>query len=61
MRQDVVVCVYLLHETPKATLPAIAKEMGRVLRPGGILVITDSIQVGLRSRSTLEKKRSPNL
>lgn len=42
---DVLVCVYLLHETPPDVLPAVAREMGRVLKPGGLLVLTDSIQV----------------
>lgn len=42
---DVIVCVYLFHELPKHVHPQVAREIGRLLRPGGLLVITDSIQV----------------
>jgi ubiquinone/menaquinone biosynthesis C-methylase UbiE len=43
---DVVTSVYLLHELPKgARLRAIA-EMARVLKPGGRLILVDSLQTG---------------
>jgi SAM-dependent methyltransferase len=42
--------VYLFHELPPKIRRAAAAEMARVLRPGGVLVITDSIQLGDRER-----------
>jgi ubiquinone/menaquinone biosynthesis C-methylase UbiE len=45
-----VTCVYLFHELPPEVRRKAAAEMARVLRPGGLLVITDSIQLGDRSR-----------
>jgi ubiquinone/menaquinone biosynthesis C-methylase UbiE len=43
---DLVTCVYLLHELPEAVRRAVAVEIGRVLRPGGCLVLVDSLQLG---------------
>ena len=40
-----VTCVYLFHELPADVRRAVAAEMLRVLRPGGLLVLVDSIQV----------------
>jgi ubiquinone/menaquinone biosynthesis C-methylase UbiE len=45
---DAVVCVYLFHEMPEGPRAAAAAEMARVLRPGGTLVLTDSVQRGDR-------------
>jgi ubiquinone/menaquinone biosynthesis C-methylase UbiE len=45
---DAVVCVYLFHEMPEGPRAAAAAEMARVLRPGGTLVFTDSVQSGDR-------------
>jgi SAM-dependent methyltransferase len=39
----VVLCVYLFHELPPAVRKLVAKEMARVLKPGGLLVLTDSV------------------
>ena len=48
---DAVTCVYLFHELPEnARLNAIS-EMARIVKPGGIIVLTDSIQLGDRSDS----------
>ncbi len=43
-----VTCVYLFHELPAETRRKVAAEMARVLKPGGILVLTDSVQYGDR-------------
>jgi len=43
---DVVVCTYLLHELPRRVRPRVAAEIARVLRPGGRLILVDSLQVG---------------
>jgi SAM-dependent methyltransferase len=44
-----VTCVYLFHELPADVRRAVAAEMLRVLRPGGLLVLVDSIQVWKRT------------
>ncbi len=38
-------CVYLFHELPRTVREKVLKEFFRVLEPGGILVLADSIQV----------------
>ena len=43
-----VLSIYLFHELPPAVRREAAKEMVRVLKPGGMLIITDSIQLGDR-------------
>lgn len=45
-----VVSVYLFHELPPEVRKAAAAEMARVLRPGGLAILTDSIQLGDRPR-----------
>lgn len=45
---DLLTCVYLLHEVPADVRRRLAAEFGRVLRPGGRLVIVDSLQYGDR-------------
>lgn len=42
---DAVVSVYLFHELPRDARRAVMREMWRVLRPGGVLVIEDSAQL----------------
>ena len=44
--QDIVTCIYLFHELPGKVRAAAAREMARVLKPGGILVFMDSLQYG---------------
>lgn len=46
---DVVTCVYLFHELPPESRRKIAAEMARVCKPGGMVVLTDSVQLGDRS------------
>src|SRR6266446_5944113 len=43
---DVVTSVFLFHELPRPARRAVLAEMHRVLRPGGLLVIVDSAQLG---------------
>jgi ubiquinone/menaquinone biosynthesis C-methylase UbiE len=44
--QDIVTCIYLFHELPPKLRGEVAREMARVLKPGGILVFMDSLQYG---------------
>ncbi len=39
-------CIYLFHELPPRVRVAVMGEMARVLKPGGTLVLADSIQTG---------------
>ncbi|GKY98895.1 hypothetical protein MPSEU_000845400 [Mayamaea pseudoterrestris] len=45
---DAVLCVYLFHELPLPARRKAAQEMARVVKPGGMVVLTDSIQIGDR-------------
>ena len=38
-------CVYLFHELPRTVREQVLKEIFRVLEPGGVLVLADSIQI----------------
>ena len=38
-------CVYLFHELPRTIRAKVLNEFFRVLEPGGILVLADSIQI----------------
>ncbi len=40
-----ITCVYLLHELPKEARQNVLKECLRVLEPGGILILADSVQI----------------
>lgn len=46
--QDVVYCVYLFHELPADVRKKAVAEMARVVKPGGIVILTDSAQSGDR-------------
>lgn len=43
---DVVTCSYLFHELPHKTRQTVLQEAWRVLKPGGVLSVVDSIQEG---------------
>ncbi|MGE3915662.1 MAG: class I SAM-dependent methyltransferase [Hyphomicrobiaceae bacterium] len=46
--QDIVTAVFLFHELPREARRQVAAEMARVLKPGGMLVIVDSLQTNDR-------------
>ena len=46
--RDIVTTVFLFHELPPEVRRRVAAEMARVLKPGGVLVFIDSLQMGDR-------------
>ncbi|MBN9279190.1 MAG: class I SAM-dependent methyltransferase [Hyphomicrobium sp.] len=46
--QDIVTTVFLFHELPPDVRRRVTAEMARVLKPGGLLVFIDSLQMGDR-------------
>lgn len=46
--QDIVTTIFLFHELPPAVRRTVAREMARVLKPDGLLVFIDSLQMGDR-------------
>ncbi len=44
--KDLVTSIYLLHELPKKARKRAVMEMARVLKPGGRLILVDSLQTG---------------
>jgi len=46
--RDIVTNIYLFHELPKKVRPVVAREIARVLKPGGLFVFVDSLQYGDR-------------
>jgi len=43
---DIVTCIYLFHELPERVRDDVAREIARVLRPGGICIFMDALQFG---------------
>ena len=50
---DAVLCVYLFHELPREIRSQVVQEMSRVVKPGGVVILTDSLQKG--DRPVLDK------
>ena len=44
--QDMVSSIFLFHELPPKVRPQVLSEIVRVLKPGGMFVLTDSVQFG---------------
>lgn len=44
--QDIVTCIFLFHELPPEVRRTVTAEIARVLRPGGLFVFIDSLQMG---------------
>jgi ubiquinone/menaquinone biosynthesis C-methylase UbiE len=43
---DAITCVYLFHELPPRVRREVVAEIARLLKPGGVLVLADSVQTG---------------
>lgn len=56
---DAITTVYLLHEVPDRVRRLIAGECARVLRPGGRLILVDSLQFGDRPDYDVLLERFP--
>ena len=46
--QDIVTTIFLFHELPGEVRRRVTAELARVLKPGGLLVFIDSLQIGDR-------------
>ena len=45
---DIATCVFLFHELPRKVRRDVAREIARILKPGGHLIFVDSVQTGDR-------------
>jgi ubiquinone/menaquinone biosynthesis C-methylase UbiE len=43
---DAITCIYLFHELPPRERRRVAAAIGRLLAPGGVLILADSLQTG---------------
>jgi ubiquinone/menaquinone biosynthesis C-methylase UbiE len=43
---DLVTCIFLFHELPPDVRKAAAREIARVMKPGGLFILVDSLQAG---------------
>jgi ubiquinone/menaquinone biosynthesis C-methylase UbiE len=57
---DAVVNVFLLHELPAEVGARVLSEMARVVRPGGLVVVADSLQLGDAPELERELTSFPN-
>lgn len=46
--QDVVTAIFLFHELPGEVRRRVSAEIARILKPGGLFVLVDSLQLGDR-------------
>jgi len=46
--RDLVTCIFLFHELPPDVRHIVTREMARVVKPGGRLILIDSLQIGDR-------------
>ncbi|WP_119460931.1 class I SAM-dependent methyltransferase [Rhodospirillaceae bacterium SYSU D60014] len=46
---DIATCIYLFHELPTEMQDKVAARMARILKPGGMLIFIDSLQLGDRA------------
>lgn len=46
--QDIATTIFLFHELPPEARRTVAAELSRVLKPGGLMVLVDSLQMGDR-------------
>ncbi|MBU1211304.1 MAG: class I SAM-dependent methyltransferase [Alphaproteobacteria bacterium] len=44
--QDIVTCIFLFHELPPEVRRVVTREIARMLKPGGLFVFIDSLQMG---------------
>ncbi len=58
---DAVSAVYLFHELPPKVRAAVAAEIARVLKPGGLFALADSIQPGDEPRLGAPDRGVPGL
>jgi ubiquinone/menaquinone biosynthesis C-methylase UbiE len=45
---DIATAIYLFHELPPKARREVAAELGRLIRPGGVCIVIDSLQTGDR-------------
>lgn len=43
---DIATCIFLFHELPPEVRRGVAREIARVVKPGGLFVFVDSLQIG---------------
>ena len=57
--QDIVTAVYLFHELPPRVRSSVAAEIARVLKPGGVFLLVDALQLGDEPDLDLPLERFP--
>lgn len=48
--QDIAVSIFLFHELPPRVRPQVLAEIYRILKPGGLFILADSLQFGDREK-----------
>lgn len=49
-RFDIASCIFLFHELPARVRPQVISEIHRILKPGGLFILADSLQFGDREK-----------